>query len=91
MVYCQQCTELATTYVTQSDETGFIVHVSRFDFSPKTQSYMNKLIPQSKSARLEWSGFHNQNQLDLSGLVLLTAFPNPSGYLYLQCGALMEL
>ena len=31
------------------------------------------------------------NQLDLSGLVLLAAFPEPSGGLYMWCGALMEL
>ena len=30
-------------YVIQSEKTGLIVHVSRFDFSPRTQSYMNKL------------------------------------------------
>ena len=30
-------------YVTQSEKTGLISHVSRFDFSPRTQSYMNKL------------------------------------------------
>ena len=30
-------------YVTQSGKTGLIVHVSRLDFSPKTQSYMNRL------------------------------------------------
>ena len=33
---------------------------------------------------------YNQNQLDLSGLVLLAAFPKPSGDLYMWCGALME-
>ena len=38
------------------------------------------LIPQSKSAILA-----------LSGLVLLAAFPKPSGDPYVWCGALMEL
>ena len=27
----------------------------------------------------------------MSGLVLLTAFPKPSGNLYVRCGVLMEL
>ena len=62
-----------TTYVTQSEKTGLIAHVIRFDFSPRTQSYMNK------------------NQLDLSGLALLAAFPKPSGDPCVRCGALMEL
>ena len=34
---------------------------------------------------------HNQNQLDLNGLLLLAAFPKPSGDLYVWCGAIMEL
>ena len=36
------------------------------------------------------SEFHNQNQLDLSGLVLLAVFPKPSGDPYVQCGVLMS-
>ena len=45
-------------YVTQSEKTGLIAHVSRFDFSPRTHSHMNKLTNSNlKSARLEWSGF----------------------------------
>ena len=44
----------------------------RFDFSPRSQSYINK--------------FHYQNQLDLSGLPLLTTFPNHSGKLYKHSG-----
>ena len=39
---------------------------------------INYLIPQSKSARLEWSGFAG-------------CFPTPSGNLYMRYGALMEL
>ena len=35
--------------------------------------------------------FHCQNQLDLSGLILLAAFPKHSGNLYEQSGALMKL
>ena len=31
------------TIVTQSEKTGLIAHVSRFHFSPRTHSYMNKL------------------------------------------------
>ena len=62
--------------MTQSEKIGPIALVSRFDFSPKTQ--INYLI-------------HNQNQLDLSGLVLLAAFPKPSGDPYVRCAALMEL
>ena len=50
------CTSL---HVAQFEKAGLIAHVSRIDFSPRTQSCMKKnyLIPQSKSARLEWSGF----------------------------------
>ena len=32
-----------TIIVPQSEKTGLIAHVSRFNFSPRTQSYMNKL------------------------------------------------
>ena len=80
--YVEHCRwrQTVATYVTQSEKTGLIAHVSRFDFSPRTQSYMNKL-----------SKFHNQNQLDLSGLVLLAAFPKPSSDPYVWCGASMEL
>ena len=51
-----------------SGKTSLIAHVSRFDVSPTTQSYMNKLL-NSESAGLEWSA-------------LLAAFPKPSGDLY---------
>ena len=34
---------LTTLNVTQSEKTGLIAHVSKFDFSPRTHSYMNKL------------------------------------------------
>ena len=34
---------VAVKYVTGSGKTGLIAQVSRFDFSPRTQSYMNKL------------------------------------------------
>ena len=37
------CNNQKTAYVTQSEKTGLIAHVSRFDFSPRTHSYMNKL------------------------------------------------
>ena len=73
-------TQQKVKYVTQSRKTGLIAHVSRFDFSPRMQSCMNKL-----------SILTIKNQQDLSGLVLLTAFPKPSGDSYVQCGALMEL
>ena len=66
--------------MTESGKTGLIDHDSRFDFLPRTQSYMNKL-----------SNFDNQNQLDLSGMLLLAAFPKHSGELYKQSGALLEL
>ena len=40
----------------------------------------------------EWTTqFYNQNQVDLSGLVLLAAFLKPSGDPYMWCGALTEL
>ena len=57
-------------------KTGLIAHASRFDFSPSTQNYMKKT-----------TYFHNQNQLDLSGLLLLAAFPKPSGNPCMCCGA----
>ena len=39
-------------------KTGFIAHDSRFDFSPRTQSYMNKLSNLTiKSARIKRSAF----------------------------------
>ena len=37
------------------DKTGLITHVSRFDFSPLTQRYIQISLP--KSARLEWPAF----------------------------------
>ena len=45
--------------MTRSEKTGLIAHVSRFDFSPRTHSYMNKLSNSTFkiSYRLEWSGF----------------------------------
>ena len=35
--------KILSSIVTQSEKTGLIAHVSRFDFSPRTQSYMNQL------------------------------------------------
>ena len=35
--------KLVGIYVTQSEKTDLIAHVSRFDFSPRTHSYMNEL------------------------------------------------
>ena len=64
--------------MTESGKTGLIVHVSRFDFSPRTQSYMDKL-----------SDF--TIKIGESGWPLLAAFPKPSGDPYMWCGALMEL
>ena len=49
-----------TKYVTGSGKTGLTAHDSRFDFSQRPQSYINNL--------------YNQNQLELSGLLFLTAF-----------------
>ena len=63
--------------MTGSGKTGLIAHDSRFDCSPRTQSYMKILL--SNSA------------INLSGLLLLAAFPKHSGDLYKQPGILMEL
>ena len=41
--------------------------------------------------RFDFLQFHNQNQLDLSGLVLLATYPKPSGNPYVWCRALMKL
>ena len=52
-----------SSYVTGSGKTGLNIHDSRFDFSPRTQCYMNEL-----------SNFTTKS--DLSGLLLLTTFPS---------------
>ena len=59
--------------MTGTGKTSLISHDSRFKFSPRTQSPIK---------------FHNQNQLDLSDLLLLAAFPKHSGELYKQSWAL---
>ena len=49
--------------VTGSGKTSLIAYVSRVDFPPRTQSYMNKLlISQSQLARLAFAGCFSQAQ-----------------------------
>ena len=40
---CSTLLQNQSPYVTQTEKTSLIAYVSRFDFLPRTQSYMNKL------------------------------------------------
>jgi len=62
--------------MTGSKKIGLITDVSRLDFSPWTEWYMNKLL--------------NFNKLHLSGLLLLAAFLKHSVDLYERFGVKTE-